>query len=263
MVKITKNLSYNNNYYGIRNKRLYITIHETANKSIGANAQSHANYINNGSSETWHYTVDDTQAIQHFHHTTSCWHAGNYNGNTQSIGIEMCVNQDGDYLKTLANTIELVQIIQKQEGIPNANIVQHHFWSGKNCPTQLRSGRYGMTWNEFKSRINMTSVQNAKKAPKGWKINKINGVLFKKEKATFIVGSEPITTRLYEPFLNQVSGGKVQPKQKIKYDYVCINSGYVWIQLKNNKGQDEFVPVRTCTGTPPNHKLGKLWGVIK
>ena len=66
MVKITKNLSYNNNYYRERNSKLYITIHETANRSVGANANAHANFINNGSQETWHYTVDDTHAVQHF-----------------------------------------------------------------------------------------------------------------------------------------------------------------------------------------------------
>ena len=263
MVKIRQNLSYNQNYYPERNQKLFITIHETANTGVGANAQAHANYINNGAVETWHYSVDDTEAIQHFYHTTSCWHAGTYNGNTQSIGIEMCVNSDGSYLDTIQNTIELVQKIMKQEGIPLSNVVQHNYWSGKNCPTFLRAGTKGINWSQFKSRVGGQKANHTTKAPKGWKINKINGVLWKKEKATFIVGSEPITTRLYEPFLRQISGGKVKPKQKIKYDYVCINDGYVWIQLENNRGQDEFVPVRTCTGTPPNHKTGQLWGVIK
>lgn len=265
MVNIKKNLSYNNNYYGIRNKKAYITIHETANTGLGANAQAHANFINNGSMETWHYSVDDTQAIQHFYHTTSCWHAGTYNGNTQSIGIEMCVNRDGSYMQTLQNTIELVQKIMKQEGIPLSHVVQHNYWSGKNCPTLLRQGTHGMNWKQFKGRIAGEQVvtHNKRNVPKGWKMNTINNVLYKKEKATFIVGSQPITTRLYEPFLRQVSGGKVKPKQKIKYQYVCINDGYVWIQLKNNRGLDEFVPVRTCVGKPPRHIVGKLWGEIK
>lgn len=263
MVKIDKNLSYNNNYYPETNKRKFITIHETANTGVGANANAHANFINNGSMETWHYSVDDKHAVQHYYHTTSCWAAGTYNGNTQSINVEMCVNSDGDYNKTLQNTIELVQQIQKQENIPTSNVVQHNYWSGKDCPHFLRLGTHGMTWGQFKSRLNGKSSTKTTKAPKGWKVNKINGVLYKKEKAKFIVGSEPITTRLYEPFLRQVSGGRVRPKQVINYDYACISDGYVWVQLENNRGQDEFIPVRTCEGVPPNHKLGKLWGVIK
>lgn len=266
MVKIDKNLSYNNNYYPETNTRQYITIHETANTGVGANAQAHANFINNGAMETWHYTVDDEHAIQHYYHTTSCWHAGTYNGNTQSIGIEIAVNQDGDYLKALMNAIELVQIIQKQENISTSHVVQHNYWSGKNCPTQLRAGTYGMTWNAFISHIDgksqpkqSTKKSNTKKSD--WEKNK-HGTYYKEEKGVFTVGSEPIYTRLGSPFTSVASGGQVVPNQKVSYYMVAIQDGYVWIETDDG-GRVEFVPVREAWGTPPNHKLGKLWGVIK
>lgn len=265
MVKIDENLSYNNNFYPEQNTREYITIHETANTGVGANAEAHANFINNGSMETWHYTVDDKHAIKHYYHTTSCWAAGTYNGNTKSINIEMAINSDGDYLKTLMNTIELVQKIQKEENIPTSKVVQHFYWSGKNCPTLLREGTHGMTWDAFKKQIDRQKPQNNTKKSKtkksDWEKNQY-GTYYKEEKGVFTVGSEPIYTYLGSPFTSVESGGQVVPNQKVNYYMVAIQDGYVWIETDDG-GRVEFIPVRTCTGTPPNHTMGKLWGVIK
>lgn len=256
MVKIVKNLSYNNNYYKETNQRKYITIHETANTGVGANADAHANFINNGAQETWHYSVDSDKAVQHYLHTTSCWHAGSYNGNVQSIGIEMCVNKDGNYKQTLQNTIELVQKLMKELNISVGNVVQHHYWSGKNCPTLLRQGTHGMTWNQFIAGVKGQSTGTSKsKAPKGWSENK-HGTYYKKVKKTFTVGSEPIETRIGSPFTSAKSGGHVKPKQKIDFDYLAQQDGYEWGQLENNKRQQEFVPIR-----PLNQE--EYWGVLK
>lgn len=241
MVKIVDNFSHNQNYYPETNKRKYITIHETANTGVGANADAHANFINNGASETWHYTVDSEKAVCHFYHTTSCWAASTYKGNTQSIQIEMSINSDGDYLKTLHNTIELVQKIMKEENISADYVVQHHYWSGKNCPTLLREGTHGMTWNEFIAGVKGKTTK--KKVPKGWEENDY-GTFYKKVSKTFTVGSEEIETRIGSPFLSAKSGGHVQPKQKIDFDYLAQQDGYEWGQLTNNKGQQEFVPIR-------------------
>lgn len=159
MVKIKQNLSPNNNHFWGVNPCNYITIHETANKSKGANAEMHAQYINNGSKDTWHYTVDDTQAIQHYIDTRQCWHAGDGSGkgNTESIGIEICVNSDGDYLKAVQNAVELVSELMKKHNIPIGNVKQHNHWSGKNCPTQLRNGSKGINWNQFIEKVKKES----------------------------------------------------------------------------------------------------------
>lgn len=256
MVKVVKNLSYNNNYYGgVTNSKKYITIHETANTGVGANTDAHANFINNGSQETWHYTVDSNKAIQHFLHTTSCWHAGTYNGNVMSIGIEMCVNSDGNYLQTLKNTIELVKQIMKQENIPVGNVVQHNYWSGKNCPTLLRQGTHGMTWGQFINGVKGKATSTTKKAPKGWEINQY-GTIYKKVDKTFTVGNEKIETRIGSPFTSAKSGGFVKPKQKMTFDYLAQQDDYEWGQLTNNKGQQEFVPIRPL-------KQKSYWGTLK
>lgn len=155
--------------YAGTNGRKYITIHETANTSRGANAQAHANLQTNGFTASWHWTVDDNQAIQSFPHTVRCWHAGDGKGagNYDSIGIEICVNSDGDYRKAVANAAALVAKIMADEGIPIANVVQHNRWSGKNCPANLRSGAKGVKWAEFIDTVRSATVSKPAGKPAG------------------------------------------------------------------------------------------------
>lgn len=123
-------------------KAKYITIHETANTARGANAESHAKYLynqaTNGTFRTasWHFTVDDKQIYQHLPTNENGWHAGDGNGpgNRASIGIEIAVNQDGDYNKALENAKKLVGYLMNKEGISASNIRKHQDWSGKKCP---------------------------------------------------------------------------------------------------------------------------------
>lgn len=122
------------------NPRRYITIHETANTARGANAQAHANLQSNGFSASWHITVDDTQAIRSYPDTVRCWHAGDGSGhgNMSSIGIEICVNSDGNFTRAKANAAAVVRQLRAKYNIPRSRVVQHNHWSGKNCPTNLR-----------------------------------------------------------------------------------------------------------------------------
>ena len=154
-MRINEMFSKNKNHYTGTNPCNYITIHDTGNTSRGANALMHARYINSGSSVTWHYTVDNTQVIQHFPDSVQCWHAGDGKGkgNTESIGVEMCINPDGNFSKTVNNAVELVIHLMKKHNIPMNRVVQHNHWSGKNCPNSLRNNRYGITWGQFLARI--------------------------------------------------------------------------------------------------------------
>lgn len=134
--------------YGEGNPCTSITVHETANTSRGADAQAHANLQSSGNvrQASWHITVDDKRAIRSFPDTVKCWHAGTEKGNATSIGVEICVNSDGNYEKALANAAEVVKILRKKHGLGRGAMKQHEEWSGKNCPTKLRaSGR----WPEF------------------------------------------------------------------------------------------------------------------
>ncbi|MCB2411779.1 N-acetylmuramoyl-L-alanine amidase [Demequina sp. TTPB684] len=157
--------------YAGTNKRLYITIHETANPNDGADAQAHANLQSRGNVRTasWHEQVDDREAIQSYLDTDRCFHAGDGrgNGNLNSYAIEICVNRDGDYIKAVQNAATRTRQLMAQHGIPLSRVVQHNHWSGKNCPTFLRSGSQGIGWNDFLALVagSPVTVSNPKPTP--------------------------------------------------------------------------------------------------
>jgi len=122
----------------------YITVHETSNPNVGADAEMHRKFLVNGGGPegvSFHWCVDDTEAVHLIPDNENAWHAGdgaNGTGNRQSIGIETCVNADGDWAKTRANLAALVAHLMVRHGIPLANVVQHNRWSQKNCPLIMR-----------------------------------------------------------------------------------------------------------------------------
>lgn len=153
--------------YAGTNPTDFITIHETANRSIGAGALSHAKLQAKGNvrDASWHWQVDDALAIQSFPNSVRCWHAGDGRGpgNLRSIAIEICVNADIDQMQAYRNAAELVRMLMAQEGVPLSNVVQHNRWSGKNCPTLLRGGLLG--WGAFLELCASGSVPTPPAAP--------------------------------------------------------------------------------------------------
>ena len=135
----------------------YITIHNTDNYNSTATAKGHAQYQfsgSGGSQTSWHYTVDDQEIWQSFENQRMCWHAGNNIGNSTSIGIEICVNKRSEYLQTCVNTAWLVSTLLKTYKLGLDRVVQHNYWSGKNCPENLRSGAWGVKWTDFTAMVN-------------------------------------------------------------------------------------------------------------
>lgn len=146
------------NGFGNGNKKKKVTIHLTGNKAKGANAQMHAKLQSSVYGASWHIQVDDKEAIQSFSYDYRCWHAGDGNtpngGNNTSIGIEGCINSDGDYLKMLSNMAETAAIVCKDLGLdPVDDVVRHYDWSGKHCPAQIMDGQAGIDWPKFKKMI--------------------------------------------------------------------------------------------------------------
>lgn len=154
MVKITKDFIPvgHNNRPGYAMDPAYITVHNTANTARGANAAMHARYEKNPETPTsWHFTVDEKEIYQHLPLNENGWHAGDGNsgtGNRKSIGIEICENSDGDFVKAVANAQWLIKKLMKEQGISLANVVPHQHWSGKYCPRKLLD-----RWDSFKAGI--------------------------------------------------------------------------------------------------------------
>src|SRR5690625_3185206 len=148
--------------YGGTNPRKYIVIHETANTSKGANADAHGRLQANGNSRSasWHYTVDDKEVVKSFKDTAQCWHAGNAKYNRESIGIEICVNSDGDSKNTVDNAVDVTKQLMSKYGISASNVIQHNSASGKHCPRYLRNGSKGVTWAQFKAKLSDNKTSN-------------------------------------------------------------------------------------------------------
>lgn len=139
--------------YGPGNTKEFLCIHTTDNYNVGAKALNHAKLQKNGNSRqaSWHYQVDDIKAYQSFPNNYRCWHAGA--GNNKSIAIEICVDKGSDWNKTMRNAVQLAAKILKDEKIPINKMVQHNYFTGKNCPRDIREGKGGWTWNKFVSEV--------------------------------------------------------------------------------------------------------------
>lgn len=134
---------------GTRNSCQYITIHDTGNKSEGADAASHAKYLKGLNKKTsWHYTVDDASIYQHLPDENKSYHTSDKAANETSISVELCVNSDGDFEKTVDNAVWLVRELMKRHGIPVENIKRHKDWTGKKCPASFDEEQ----WKQFLAR---------------------------------------------------------------------------------------------------------------
>lgn len=182
------------NHSGV-NKPVYIVIHETGNTDIGADAERHYKYFNGGDrGASAHYVVDDKQAIQLVEHNVQSWHNGKKYvsnpsvpqcNNSNSIGIEICVNQDGDYSKAVANAADLTKKLMKELNIPVGRVIRHYDSCGKQCPAKML--RETKIWTDFKKAIQGVQIDkdyekaiqvlveaNIIGSPASWQLDKIN-----------------------------------------------------------------------------------------
>lgn len=137
---------------------LYIVCHESGmpyeknNAEYLANIQFNNAFSNKNAREaSWNYQVDAYGIYQSFDDSVICWHAGDgthneATGNNNGIGIEMCINQDGNYEGALYNNAKLVANLMHKYNLKLENVKRHYDFSGKECPSyMIRTGR----WNEF------------------------------------------------------------------------------------------------------------------
>lgn len=154
-VKVKKKI-LDRNYQNTTITPKYIIVHDTAGRAKGADADALYRYFNTpGANASSQYGTDDHQIIQMVPDNKRAWHAGSTNGcitNSNTIGIEMCVNTDGDWSKTLENTIVLVKYLMNKYNIPANRVVRHFDASGKTCPEMMIVDR-PQDWTYFKKQI--------------------------------------------------------------------------------------------------------------
>ena len=158
---------------GRKNPMLYITLHDTGNPGAGADARSHARYLKSDAAVnaqvSWHYTVDDVRAVCHIPDNEDAWHAGDGagDGNRKSIGVEVCINRDGDLTRAYDNAAALCARLCRIHGIPLTRIVEHNHWNGKDCPKTMR-GNNPYSFAQFLSKVRTELEGETMDTPSAW-----------------------------------------------------------------------------------------------
>ncbi len=141
-----------------KTKIKYIVIHDTGNTRKGAGAHNHYLYFGGGNRKaSAHYIIDEKEVIQLVNDNDSSWHCGDGKGvfgitNLNSLGLEICVNEDGNFAKTQENAIELIRYLMDVHNIPKVNVVRHFDASRKICPRSLSDVGW-RKWTLFYDRI--------------------------------------------------------------------------------------------------------------
>lgn len=112
---------------------------------------------------SWHVTVDYDKIYQSISFNRVAWHAGDGEygkGNRHSIGIENCqYSRDKTKQKLVwENCAALCVELTKEYSIPTKHIVQHYYWTKKDCPYLLRHKRFGYDWTWYKDLVKSTKA---------------------------------------------------------------------------------------------------------
>lgn len=167
------------NFTNIIEEKQYIVIHDTANYNRGADAMAHYKYFNTANrNASAHYFVDDNSIVELIDPNLRAWHCGDKKGsnitNKNSIGIELCVNKDGNYTLTKQNSIELITKLMIDFNITPSRVVRHFDVTGKVCPASMAQKDWKI-WNEYKEEI--IKKYNSKKKKKTWKQKEIQKLI--------------------------------------------------------------------------------------
>lgn len=147
----------------------YIVIHDTGNTSAGAGAIAHKNYfMTTDRKASADFVVEDDKIIKlNNYYKYFTWHCGDGEGmygitNSNSIGIEMCINSDSNRQKTINTTIKLVYELMEELKIPIDRVVRHYDASRKICPASMRANNWE-GWRRFKTALKeYVAMKNSK-----------------------------------------------------------------------------------------------------
>lgn len=205
MIKINRDYVSKKNTYAGANNPTYIVVHETDNYRKGAGAKTHAQAQAAGHLSTFvHYYAGSDGVYQAAEHADGTYSIGKeYGGNhsikdatnRNSINIEICVNEDGDYNVALLNAIELVKYLIQTTGIPAEYVVRHYDAKGKYCPRKMLDNP--ALWEDFKKQIRGGEAPEKPKQPE-----QIKEIL----SGTVVTKQDPLVLR---------STPEVKPKNKL------------------------------------------------
>lgn len=160
MLPITK-MPIKYNYSNLAGRTIsYIVVHDTGNTAKGSGVDGHFAYFNGADRQSSAcFFVDDHKIGQFNPDLKNCytWHCGDGRGvygitNRNSIGVEICVNSDGNYEQAVQNAVELVKYLMEAFNIDIDHVVTHYMASRKNCPASMSANNWAR-WIEFKNKL--------------------------------------------------------------------------------------------------------------
>lgn len=141
-----------------------ITVHNTAND---ASARNEIAYMTNNDYETsFHYAVDDKEAVQGLPLNRNGWHAsdGNGPGNRTTIAIEICYSKSGGerFDKAEENAAELIANLLKKYDWDISVVKRHYDYAPdkKYCPHRTMDKGWDRFLNMIKAKLEDNSVSN-------------------------------------------------------------------------------------------------------
>lgn len=239
-----------------------VCIHNTYNNAPASNEISYMKRNNNYVS--FHYAVDEKEAIYAIPEDRITWHAGTKDGNYNYISIEIARSTSNlnTYLKAEDNGAKLTAIILNKYGWGVDKLKKHQDFSGKYCPHRmLELGR----WNRFKE-----NVENYLEQLKGVKLSsKKEDDILNKLKIDYVISCNDPKEHMYE--VTRVS--QYFQLSKLNYAYTdstkavdYSNLGIPIIAIGGNKNQHTSYAKYFIKGRPAAdlfHSSKANWDKLK
>lgn len=135
----------------------YIVVHDTGNPNRGADAYAHYRYFNGAyRGASAHYFVDEDGVLEIVEQANSAWHCGDGRGrygitNSNSIGIELCINRGNDMEKTYEHAKTLIRELMATYNLSKSRVVRHYDASRKLCPAHMSKDNWAKWWGFWES----------------------------------------------------------------------------------------------------------------
>lgn len=125
-----------------------IVVHNTANDASARNEIAYM--ISNNQEVSFHYAVDDKEAVQGIPENRNAWHCGdgaNGKGNREGVAIEICYSKSGGdrFIQAEKNAVDLIVSLLKKYNWGVDKVTKHQDYSGKYCPHRTLD----MGWDRF------------------------------------------------------------------------------------------------------------------
>ena len=148
--------AHSSNYSKGRTKPVdRIVLHFTAGD--GDTAENNGRYFaGKNRKASAHYFVDENSVVASVSEVDTAWHAGNWEMNCRSIGVEMCSKKDsnGNYYipeATVQLTAELVKGLMVKYDVPITGVIRHYDVTGKVCPAPMVENL--ILWSNFQKML--------------------------------------------------------------------------------------------------------------